>query len=130
MIAANWRQETTNMDATKFDVLARRLVSGLTRRDTVRGLVAGAGALAIGGALKQAASAKRCRKAGDPCDKNGECCPKDTGRICKQPNPPSGSKVCCSTRGEKCGGERPSGPKQPQCCFPLECSNKNGGVCR
>lgn len=117
------------MDATRFDALARRLVNGLTRRDALRGLVAGAAVAATGVGAREA-SAARCRKAGEQCNRSKECCPKETGRICKQPNPPSGSEVCCSPKGEKCGGEGPNGPKKPQCCFPLKCSNKNGGICR
>jgi hypothetical protein len=116
------------MDATKFDALARRLVSGVTRREALRGLVAGAAVAAGGSTLK--ASAARCLRAGEQCNSNKQCCPKETGRICKQPNPPSGSEVCCSPKGEPCGGEGPNGPKKPQCCFPLKCSSKRGGVCR
>ncbi len=122
------------MDALRFDAMVRRLGSGLTRRQALRGLAAGAVAVTAGGAaLADVSAAKkknRCLRAGKQCDKSTECCPKDTGRVCKQPNPPSGSKVCCSTRGERCGGERASGPKEPRCCFPLECSNKKGGTCR
>ncbi|CAA9547706.1 MAG: hypothetical protein AVDCRST_MAG59-1424 [uncultured Thermomicrobiales bacterium] len=120
------------MDGTMFDAVARRLGSGLTRRAGVRGLVAGALGLAAGRAATLEAAAagrRRCLKAGDQCDRSGQCCPKTTGRICKQPNPPSGSEVCCSPKGEPCGGERPSGPVKPQCCFPLRCSNKKGGKC-
>lgn len=121
------------MDATKFDAVARRLASGLSRRDAVRGLVASAAAAVAGVTGLEAASAgkrKRCLRAGAQCNRNGECCPKKTGRICKQPNPPSGSEVCCSPKGEPCGGENSNGPVKPQCCYPLKCSSKNGGKCR
>ncbi len=118
------------MDGLKFDAVARRLASGLTRRQAVQGLVAGAVATVTGGALEPALAKKRCLKAGKQCNKRSECCTGKTGRICKQPNPPSGSKVCCSPRGEKCGGENANGPVQPQCCQDVKCSSKRGGTCR
>ena len=129
---AEWHEETTAMDGPKFDAVARRLASGLTRRGAVRGLVAGAvGAVASRTGLREAeAGRRRCLRAGEQCDRNGQCCPKQTGRICKQPNPPSGSEVCCSPKGEPCGGENQNGPVKPQCCFPLRCSSRNGGKCR
>ena len=120
------------MEATKFDAVARRLASGLSRREAVRGLAAGAVA-AVAGAigLEEASAAKRrCLKAGQQCNSNRQCCPKKTGRICDQPNPPSGSEVCCSPKGEPCGGENANGPVKPQCCQNFTCSSKNGGKCR
>jgi hypothetical protein len=39
------------MDTTKFDTVARLFGSGMTRRDALRGLVAGAAAVAAGGTL-------------------------------------------------------------------------------
>lgn len=120
------------MDATKFDAVARRLASGLTRRDAARGLVAGAVAAVVGGAGREAVEARRhrrCLRAGEQCDRSGQCCPKKTGRICRQPNPPSGSEVCCSPKGEPCGGENQNGPVKPQCCQNFECSSRKGGKC-
>ena len=51
------------MDTFKFDSVARLFGTGMTRRDALRGLVAGAAAVTTGGALLQGedASARRCR---------------------------------------------------------------------
>ena len=52
------------MDTTKFDSVARLFGSGMTRREALRGLVAGAATITAGGMLLQAedASAKRRKK--------------------------------------------------------------------
>ena len=49
------------MDTFKFDSVARLFGTGMTRRDALRGLVAGAAAVTTGGALLQGedASARR-----------------------------------------------------------------------
>ena len=117
------------MDGIKFDAVARRFVAKLTRRDAAKGLAVGAAAAISGTGLEEAVGARRCLRAGRPCDTNSQCCPKKTGRLCRQPDPPSGSEVCCSMEGRKCGGQNQDGPVQPQCCFPLECSSRKGGTC-
>ena len=120
------------MDATKFDALARRLGNGLSRRAALRGLAAGAAAAAVGAVAHTETSARlpdRCLRAGQLCNSNAECCTRRTGRICDQPNPPSGSEVCCSPLGEPCGGENRDGPVKPQCCQDFKCSSRQGGVC-
>ncbi len=52
------------MDTVKFDAVSRLVGHGMTRRQALRGLVAGAAAIAGGGVLLQAedASAKRRRR--------------------------------------------------------------------
>ena len=52
------------MDTFKFDSVARLFGSGMTRRDALRGLVAGAAAVTAGGALAHVedASARRRRR--------------------------------------------------------------------
>lgn len=52
------------MDTTKFDSVARLFGSGMTRREALRGLVAGAVAVTAGGAVLSVgdASAKRRRR--------------------------------------------------------------------
>ena len=52
------------MDTFKFDSVARLFGTGMTRRDALRGLVAGAAAVTTGGALLQGedASARRRRR--------------------------------------------------------------------
>ena len=83
------------MDKTRFDAVARLFGSGMTRREALRGLVAGAAAVTVGGAVLSVedASAKRrkknrkknrhqdqdqCGRHGDGCgalDENGEYTP-------------------------------------------------------
>jgi hypothetical protein len=52
------------MDTVKFDAVARLFGSGMTRREALRGLVAGAAAITAGGAARpaQAASPKLGRR--------------------------------------------------------------------
>src|SRR5688500_7079280 len=58
--AAVRRKERPHMDATKFDAVVRRLASGITRRQTLRGLMAGAVTAVAGGtALKEAAAGQQ-----------------------------------------------------------------------
>jgi hypothetical protein len=115
------------MDPDRFDTLVKSVV---TRRSAVA-LVGGFAAVAGRAGLGEAAPGRRrCLKAGAQCDTNRQCCPKETGRICKQPNPPSGSEVCCSPKGQPCGGENQNGPVKPQCCQGFMCSSKKGGKCR
>jgi hypothetical protein len=48
---AQQRQETADMDTFKFDSVARLFGSGMTRRQALRGLMAGAAAVTTGGTL-------------------------------------------------------------------------------
>lgn len=53
------------MDTTRFDAVARIFGSGMTRREALRGLVAGAAAVTTGGSLlavEETAAAKRKRR--------------------------------------------------------------------
>ncbi len=67
------------MDTTRFDSVARLFGSGMTRREALRGLVAGAAALTAGGALLQTedAAAKRRRKKGKKGKKGSTQAPGD-----------------------------------------------------
>ncbi len=120
------------MDATKFDAVARYLVSGLGRRQAVRGLVGGAVAVVAGGTALGVTSARtraKCKKAGALCNRSKECCPKETDRLCKVARNASNSDTtCCGGKGAKCGGKDGNGDdKKPYCCQNLEC---RGTTCR
>ncbi len=124
------------MDGTRFDTVARRLASGMNRREVLRGLVAGAVAALSGGAALGAASAqeddlarRRCKRAGAPCTSNRQCCPKKTNRICAvQRNAGNSDETCCGAEGARCGGKNQIGDDlKPYCCVGFEC---RGTTCR
>src|SRR5687768_8411216 len=74
---AQQRQETADMDTFKFDSVARLFGSGMTRRDALRGLVAGAAAVTAGGALahvEDASSRRRRRGNRDNVRARKNCC--------------------------------------------------------
>jgi hypothetical protein len=71
------------MDTVKFDAVSRLFGQGMTRREALRGLVAGAAAVTAGGTLLQVedASAKRRRRKHrkqkshqDRCGRHGDGC--------------------------------------------------------
>jgi hypothetical protein len=82
------------MDAERFDELARRFGSGMSRRHMLRGLIGGVGALAAAGVARSGALAQECdptedtvicppgtfheglekKPAGECCNGNGNCC--------------------------------------------------------
>jgi hypothetical protein len=92
------------MDTVKFDAVSRLFGQGMTRREALRGLVAGAAAVTAGGTLLQVedASAKRRRRKHrkqkshqDRCGRHGDGCgafDADTGEF----TPP----YCC--HGNEC----------------------------
>ena len=89
------------MDSMTFDGIARTLGSRLTRRSAVRGLVSGATALVVGGALLQAedASAKKGRK-----NKSKNKKKNNNNTTTPPPNPaPVGAVVTCPNLGTACG---------------------------
>jgi hypothetical protein len=120
------------MDGTTFDAVARRLASGLSRRQALRGLVAGAlAAVGAGTGLGTdpeqtvAADRVRCLKAGVRCTSSKQCCTKKTNRICKQPlNAGNSDRVCCGGEGATCGGKNDDGDDiRPYCCMGYSCSS-------
>jgi len=119
------------MDGTRFDALTRRLASGLTRREALRGWVAGALAVAAGGIAQDADAAdrRRCKRAGAPCTSNRQCCPKKTNRKCAvQRNAGNSDRTCCGAEGARCGGKNQDGDDiKPFCCVDFEC---RGTTCR
>lgn len=64
------------MDTFKFDSVARLFGSGITRREALRGLVAGAAGVAAGGTLlasEETAAGRRKRKRRNPCRGKNWC---------------------------------------------------------
>jgi len=120
------------MDATKFDAVVRRFAHGLTRRMAVRGLAAGALTAVTGGLdVSSAAAANngRCKKAGSPCTKSQQCCPKDTKMKCAvASNAGNSDTTCCGGAGATCGGQNGNGDaRAPFCCAGFDCA---GRTCR
>ncbi len=127
------------MDATNFDSIARAAGRSLTRRDALRGLMAGAMATVAGGALLRSedASAKRRKKGkkgkggsgsgngtgggnqdgtGGGTLPSGALCQSDTqcnaqqNQICEVPQNASNSDHrCCGAQGAVCGGVNEDG---------------------
>ena len=107
------------MDTFKFDAVARLFGGGMTRREALRGLVAGAAAVTAGGVLlsTEDASARRRRRRkgkknqkndrglpeGSPCEKDGQC-RSSQKLICEIPFGAGNSdKACCRGQGATCG---------------------------
>jgi hypothetical protein len=127
------------MDTARFDAAARLFGEGMSRRQALRGLFAGAVAVAAGGALlNEDASAKRRRKGKKNCKADG--CPRkgkspflpsgalcqrdsqcDAGQqqICEVPQNASNSdRRCCGAQGAVCGGVNADGDFiGPLCCI-------------
>jgi hypothetical protein len=99
------------MDTVKFDAVSRLFGQGMTRREALRGLVAGAAAVTAGGTLLQVedASAKRRRR-----------------KHRKQKS----HQVRCGRHGDGCGAfDADTGEfTPPYCCHGYECvySASNG----
>ena len=111
------------MDSFKFDAVARLFGSGMTRREALRSLVAGAAAVTAGGVLisSEDASAKRRRRKnrkknqgnsqgkpeGSACKKDGEC-RSSQKLICEIPFGAGNSdKACCRGQGATCSDSQP-----------------------
>ncbi len=104
------------MDSFKFDAATRLFSSGMTRRETLRSLLAGAAAVTAGSVLvsSQDAAAKRRRRKnrkkgepeGSPCKKDGEC-RASRKLICEIPFGASNSdKACCRGEGATCNASQ------------------------
>src|SRR3954469_9452175 len=130
-------RETTEMDTTKFDSVARLFGSGMTRREALRGLVAGAAAVTAGGVLLRSedASAKRRKKgkkgtggqtgqtgtflpSGALCQSDSQCNFQQDHQICDVPQNASNSDHrCCGAQGAVWGGVNEDGDAiGPLCC--------------
>jgi hypothetical protein len=95
------------LDSNRFDNLTRLFGAGLDRRQVIRGLLGGAGALAGLSALRpENTGAQACRAPGEVCQLNpgggNECCP---GLTCDDPGAgnghcsdcPQGQTFCAAT---------------------------------
>jgi hypothetical protein len=120
------------MDNMKFDTVTRLFGSGITRRETLRGLFAGAVAVTAGGALLRSedASAKRRKKgkgkgrtqflpSGALCQSDSQCNFQQDNQICEVPQNASNSDHrCCGASGAVCGGVNEDGDAiGPFCCI-------------
>ena len=132
------------MDTTKFDTVARLFGSGMTRREALRGLVAGAAAVTAGGVLLQAedVSAKRRRRKknkkknqntgqsqglppGTRCQNSNQC---TSDYICEVPvNGSNSDTYCCGAQGAGCGAkDENDDDTAPYCCVGHECVYSSG----
>lgn len=119
------------MDGTRFDALTRMIGSGLNRRQVLRGLMGGAGAVTVAAVFKQGAGAQgNCdpnadtvvcpegsfheglnkKPAGGCCNGNGNCC----SNICTDNFCVDGVVPACIPDGVECSQVAP-------CCEGLEC---------
>ena len=108
------------MSDEKMDELSRALATTTSRRQMLKVLAAtaGGGVLALVGA-RQAGADPRCRRVGQPCRANFECCdffcPPDTGRCACRP----GENLCTKTkRCIRCDPEATFDPETCQCVCP------------
>jgi hypothetical protein len=97
------------MDKTVFDGITRHLGSRLTRRVALRGLVAGAVAVASGNVIREETAAKRRNKRRMKGDKNKNKGKKNKGNQGTPPSPPPppicAGKNWCVDRTQTCGPE-------------------------
>src|SRR4051812_48799384 len=86
------------MDGQDFELISKWLATRDSRRATLRGLAAGALALGLGRLSLEAALAD-CKKLGQKCAKNGDCCAgaqcKGNTCVCKRGNASCGAHRCC-----------------------------------
>jgi hypothetical protein len=141
------------MDSTRFDTVSRLFGSGMTRREALRGLFAGAAAVAAGGAVLSVedASAKRRRKKGKKggtggqtpttgqpqllppgsrCESTAQC---TTGYICEVPvNGSNSDRSCAGGPGASCGAPNGDGDDTaPFCAVGHRCVASGGGyICQ
>jgi hypothetical protein len=98
------------MDGQRFDEITKALATGASRRQILRGVVAGlVGALASGLSREHAAAARRCKGAGGKCTADRDCCQDDParcadGKCCPKPRYCASTGTCCPP-GLKCCGD-------------------------
>ena len=115
------------MDTTKFDAVARLFGNGMTRREALRGLVAGAAAITAGGVLLQGeeVSAKKRKKTckrvncqpGFRCVR-GKCKPtaRPTDRGLAEGSPCSTDGQCRATENLVCDVPPGASNSDTKCC--------------
>ena len=116
------------MDNTTFDTVARTLSTGVSRRSALRGLVAGALAVTVGGATpgteteakRRRSKKRRPLRPGDRCTTSKQCQHIDGGYICGQPRIFAEDRVCCGGIGALCDE---TGAKGRSCCYGYLCAS-------
>lgn len=107
------------MDNRRFDLLARRLSTRISRRGTLAVFLGGAAATVAGGEARAADPARTtCRAANGICRTNAQCC----SGICDT------SVVAHRTRRNRCGCPAPLTPCGSQ-CVDTQTSERNCGAC-
>jgi hypothetical protein len=106
------------MEPTRFDALTRTLATGANRRTAVRGLAAGAAALAGLGVVARGATevgaqaaAEGNRGPGKKCNKNSQC---GRGLRC-------GNDGECEFKGRNCGRTGDACDGNQDCCGNRSC---------
>ncbi|HET9659527.1 MAG TPA: hypothetical protein VFP05_04300 [Thermomicrobiales bacterium] len=121
------------MDGTRFDELTRRFGAGLSRRQVLRGLLGGAGALAVTGATRQFAGAQACEARVDCDNVQQPTCPD----VCPEGSQPGNNRgldgTCCTGNGTCCsnncvdgvcvGGLVPICAEVGESCAEVDCCN-------
>ena len=92
------------MDGHRFDGLTRTLAGGTSRRQVLKLLAGG-----VAGGLRPACSragssgaAPRCKRVGQRCHTNADCCPEQNQTICSAT---SGQCEACPAGTSLCGGQ-------------------------
>ena len=107
------------MDSRRFDLLARRLSTRISRRGTLALFLGGAAATVAGGAARAADPARTtCRAANAICRTNAQCC----SGFCDT------RVVAHRTRRNRCGCPAPLTPCGSQ-CVDTQTSERNCGAC-
>ena len=117
------------MENTTFDIVTRHvgsLETVVSRRSALRGLVAGALAMAAGGAAlegeaqrKRKQQKKRKLQPGDFCRTDTQCRHISGDTICGRTGPFTGERVCCGARDALCDETG----KGQRCCYGYLCAS-------
>ena len=123
------------MDGTRFDELTKRFSAGLSRRQVLRGLAGGAGAITVAAVFEDHAGAQACdpnadtvtcpagsfhegltkKPDGGCCNGNGNCC----SNICEE-------NICVAGTPPECVPEDVECSQVVECCEGLFCAEISG----
>ncbi len=135
------------MDGRRFDAWTR-VLAGVSRRDALKTLVAGAvaGPLTVAGARGTLAQVtpQACGRRGDNCDRDSDCCSRfechngecrkehDNNRCGRKGDNCDRDSDCCSgfecrngecERDNRCGRDGDNCDRDSDCCSDFECRN-------
>jgi hypothetical protein len=126
------------MDGTRFDELTKRFGAGLNRRQVLRGLLGGAGAITVAGAYTQSAEAQACdpnnpvitcpagtHHAGLSKKDNGQCC-LGNGNCCSNV---CDNGTCVAATGPECSEEGVECSETAPCCVDLNLECSTDDIC-